>query len=302
MPKNPATDIASAAKAEPLAHYVRDDGGDLEVEFIDPQDPASVLEAKEDQERGGASQRATDGREDVLEMLLGYLMADDPHPAHVLRRLWLAICELAPHLKAGVMFHEAALLSDQSEIGHAWRVRLLVRGTRKAKRQPSVHDAIVRQAMAAAFARRKNFVLTRQITLDTISRLQPGEGVPQFGARQAATVALLQFFYVASHARGSTELPRPEAVLRQVYLVAKSLTPQLILHMSLQQLGDMFGQERATWSYRGKHKLAAFLAARGAQGYRAPHMKSDAACASYAASARGNRNRIGLPKRREAVA
>jgi hypothetical protein len=293
----PKSDITSCAQAEPLAHYVRDDAGDLDVEFVDVRDPAAALEAKEASEQEILRPTPAAAREDVLEALLGYLMADDPHPAHVLRRLWLAIDELAPHLKAGVLFREAALLTDASEIGHAWRVKLLVRGTRKANRGPSMHDAIVRRVMAAAYARRKGFVLSRQITLDTIARLQPGESVPQFGARQAATVALLQFLYVASHASGTRDLPRPEAVLRQVYLVAKSLTPHLILHMSLQNLGDMFGQERATWSHRGKHKLAAFLAARGAAGFLAPHMKSQQACATYAAAQRGNRNRLGLPRR-----
>lgn len=280
-------------KAVPLARYVRDDAGGVEAEFIDPQDPAAALEAKEE-----AQASVPPERDDVLAQLMIYLMADDPHPAHVLRRLWLAIVELAPELRAGVMFHEAALLSDPGELGHAWRVKLLVRGTRVSGRQPSEHDRVVRRVLAAAFARRSHLVLAPQMTLDSLSRLRVGESVPHFGTRQAATVALLRFFYVATQASIVQGQPRPEAVLRQVYLVAKSLTPHLILHMSLQNLGDMFGQERATWSYRGKHKLAAFLAARGAEGYRAPHQKSAVACKSYAAAQRGNRNRNGLPRRR----
>jgi hypothetical protein len=210
--------------------------------------------------------------------------------------------ELSPQLRAGVQIHEAALLEDVGEIGHAWRVHLLLRGTRMAKRLPSKHDAIVRGVLAAAYARHPNLTLAAQVTLDGLARLRAGEGVPEFGARQAATVALLNFFYVSAQVRGSSELPRPEAVLRQVYLVAKSLTPHLILHMSLQKLGDMFAQKRATWSHRGKHKLAAFLAARGAQGFHAPHQRSPEVCATYAAVQRGNRNRVGLPPRRAQAA
>lgn len=295
MSTRSSTDLTSKGKAVPLARYVRDDSGRTEAEFTDCNDPASLLEAKDEQFEDDSA-----GRDEALELLMGYLFAGDPHPAHVLRRWWLGVGELAPHLQGGVMMHEAALLAEPGELGHAWRVHLLVKGTRKARRKPSEHDRIVRGVLAAAYARRPGLELERQIPLDTLTRLQPGESVTGFAARQEAMLALLQFLYVSAPARGSCETPRPEAVLRQVFLVGKALTPHLVLHMSLQNLGDMFGQERATWSSRGKRRLTAFLAARGAKGCHAPYQKSADACANYAAAQRGNRNRLGLPPRRPA--
>jgi hypothetical protein len=297
MTRRRTNDLAVRGKAVPLARFVRDDAGGVAAEFTDSNDPAAMLEAKEERELADRESAHADGREDVLELLMSYLFSGDPHPAHVLRRLWLALGELAPHLQAGIQIHEAALLRDPSEIGHAWRVRLLVRGTRFARRLPSAHDAIVRGVLASAYSRRPGLELVHQVPLDTLTRLHAGETVAQFGARQEAMLVLLQFIFVTAPPRGSCETPRPEAVLRQVFLIGKALTPHLILHMSLQNLGDMFGQQRATWSSRGKRRLTAFLAARGAKGCHASYQKSAEACATYAVAQRGNRNRIGLPRR-----
>lgn len=276
--------------------------GDEGPEFVDLSDPRAVLEAKEEAEAARESGQAETPQEqaaDVLGLLLAYLLGVDPHPAHVLRRLWLATVELAPELTEGISAAERPLLADPGEEGHHWRVGLLVRGTAGARRRPADHDAVCRRVLHAAYQRRRGLALLAEVPLSALAYCRPSETVAQFGARQRAVVELLRFFWVGLHAlAGLREGLRPERAVRMVLLVAKATHPQLILHMSLQNLGDLFAEERATWSHRGKHKLTAFLAARGAVGFRASYQRTDEACAHYSAVQIGNRNRVGLPRRR----
>lgn len=274
--------------------------GDEGPEFVDANDPRSLLEAAEEaaEVSAQAGSALAVSREDVSRLFFLHLFGDDPHPARVLRRLWLATVELAPQLAAGVSGEERTLLADAGEAGHAWRVGLLLRGTRFRDRSPEHHNRVIREALADAYRRKGHLATVVDVPLGALSYLRAGETLAQFSARNATIGELLRFLYVARMGGGEAAGNlRPERAVRMAFLLAKALHEDLILHMSLQHLGDMFGEERATWSHRGKHKLAAFLAARGALGFKACYQKSEAACAHYAAVQRGNRNRIGLPRR-----
>lgn len=253
--------------------------------FIDSADPLSILMAQEE----AALQPPAPDRSDIASLLMGHLFGEGPHPERVTLRIYRLTGTLAPEMLRSLPSPERILLEADDDLARDERVRLLLRGTRIARRRPEAHQRAIRELMAAAWSRQKNLALAGEVPAAAIIGYGAGvladrlETLAEFQVRQEAIVALLQFFF--------QDGPQPERVAKRVFMVAKAYFPPLVLRMSLQQLAEMFGQVRATWSWRGKKKLNGFLSARGALAVKAPYQKSDAVCVKYAAAAVGNRNR-----------
>lgn len=268
------TDIASRDVA---VAYV--DGGPVGIDYADP---ASVLEAAE----AAAENPPPPERSDIASLLMQHLFSDGPHPEHVTRRIFQLVAVIHPPLLVGLPLAERIVLHAPDEAAREQRLVMLLRGTRIERRRASVHERVVREVLAAAWARQRSLLMQREVpasALTDYASVCPRELLSQFAVRLETVQALLGFFF--------REGPSPERVVRRVFMVAKAYYEPLLLRMSLQQLGRMFGETRATWSWRGKAKLNEFLALRGMQAVKAPYQKSDEVCVKYAAAALGNRNR-----------
>jgi hypothetical protein len=272
--QRPGRDIADHAKA--VAY------GDSGVVEVDYADPASVLMAAEDE----AEQPAPPDRGDVASLLMGHLFGDGPHMEHVCVRFYQLAEAMVPDLLHGLPRMERVMLVSRDDLAQAWRISALLRGTRIRRRKPATHQRVIREVLSSAWARHRELLMSRDVPESALTGYRvasPHEMLVQFQARQEAVQALMKFFLLDG--------PQPERALRRVFMVAKAYFEPLVLGMSLEMLGRMFGQTRATLSWRGKAKLNDFLAARGAVAVKAPYQKSDAVCVKYAAAATGNRNR-----------
>jgi hypothetical protein len=270
-------------RSQDITHHARavafDDAG---VVGVDSDDPASILERAEEE----AAHPVPPERGDVAAMLMQHLFDDGPHPAHVTMRLYRLTEAVAPELLRALPWAERRALPVADPSLHEWRLGILLRGTRIAKRRPATHQAIVREVLAAAWAKHRSLLMVREVPAAALTDYQAAdrhEVLSQFMARREAVVGLLSFFF--------HDGPAPQVAVRRVFMVAKAFYEALVLGMSLEQLGRMFGQTRATWSWRGRKKLNAFLAARGVQAVQAPYQKSAGTVEKLAIAARGNRNR-----------
>lgn len=256
------------------------DGGS---DAVDYNDPATAMEMEE-RER---EQRPAPARGDVASMLMGYLFGDGPHPEHVTFRLYRLVQVCAPELLATLDLGERIVLTAPDEEARSQRLAYLIRGTRIQGRKPERHHAVIRSTLAAAWSKQSRLVMTREIPEAALTDYGAGpesrELLREFELRIDTVRALLNFFFLDG--------PQPERTVRRVFMVAKAYYEHLVLRMSLDQLARMFGQVRATWSWRGKAKLNAFLVRRGATAVKAPYQKSAEVCVKYAAAAQGNLNR-----------
>lgn len=85
--------------------------------------------------------------------------------------------------------------------------------------------------------------------------------------------------------------PHPGSVLRRVYGLAKSIRPNLIMNMSLNEVGILFGEGRASQSARIKRIFNGYLKKATGHDVTLPWQKSAEACEAYSEAAMGNANR-----------
>lgn len=104
---------------------------------------------------------------------------------------------------------------------------------------------------------------------------------------------LLRFFFADG--------PHPGAVVRRVYAVAKPLTPELIMHMTCEDLANMLGETKAAHSWRILKIFSDYQRARGVKGFKAAFQKSESARAKYSRAQQGNSNRRGKKNSRKAA-
>lgn len=249
---------------------------------VDCDDPATLMERAE----AARDNPPPPERSDVAALLMGYLFGDGPHPEHVTARLYRLTSVIHPVLLRTLPMGDRIVLLAPDEAAREQRLVMLLRGTRIERRQAHTHQRVVRTVLAAAWARQRSLLMQPQVpeaALTDYGAAFPRELLSQFAARIETVQAMLEFFFRDGSA--------PERAVRRVFMVAKAYYEPLVLRMSLQQLGTMFGQTRATWSWRGKAKLNEFLALRGISAVKAPYQKSAEVCVKYAAAATGNRNR-----------
>lgn len=118
--------------------------------------------------------------------------------------------------------------------------------------------------------------------LDELVSMESSDSGDEHIIRLEAFRRLLEFFF--------SDGPHPGYVVRRVFAVTKALRPQLILNMSLEEIGLMLGETKAAGSWRIKQLVNRPIAA-GGHGSQLPWQKSHSACAKYAARAQGNSNR-----------
>jgi hypothetical protein len=249
---------------------------------VDCNDPRAVLEAAE----VAAENPPAPERSDVASLLMGHLFGDGPHPERVTHRIYQLTAVIHPVLLRDLPMGDRIVLLAPDEAAREQRLTMLLRGTRIERRKPVTHEREVRVVLAAAWARHRVLLTQPEVPASALTDYAAGchrELLTQFALRIETVQALLDFFF--------RDGPAPEEVARRVFMVAKAYYEPLVLRMSLQQIGRMFGQTRATWSWRGKAKLNGFLSARGVTAVKAPYQKSDEVCVKYAVAATGNRNR-----------
>jgi len=93
----------------------------------------------------------------------------------------------------------------------------------------------------------------------------------------------------------------PGWVLRRVFAVLKAVRPQLLGDMSLEEMGNLFGETRAAQSWRIKKMFTDYQRGKGAKSFKAAFQKSEAAVGSYSRAQKGNTNRRAKPKFRKAA-
>lgn len=244
------------------------------AEVFDVMTPAQVMIAAE---LGGGD----DVRDEIFADAMAYFFTESAHPAHVLRRTIDLAFELDVGLLRDLSGSQVSAMRSRLPEAHAERVRTVLAGTRCAGRAVREHELLVDSTLRLAVAKRADSCeSTHAIELPDL--LQPVDGLRLRGLR-----GLLGFAFYAGG--------EPGVVVRRVFALAKwrPITSALIHDMTLHELGLIFGEVRATWSWRVKQVVNRFLALHRMNGGRAGYQRSDAACESYAEAARGNRNRIG---------
>lgn len=130
--------------------------------------------------------------------------------------------------------------------------------------------------------------------LDEMVAREEGEPVEEHLIRLEAFRRLLALFFADG--------PHPGDVMRRVYAFTKALHPELILNMSCEEIGGMFGETKAAVSYRIKQLVNRPISAHSGRSAQLPWQKSSSACAKYAARAKGNQNRRNhKPKKKTAT-
>lgn len=145
----------------------------------------------------------------------------------------------------------------------------------------------LRRAYSREQAHGREPVYFRTPLEDLMSR-EEGEDTDEYSIKREAFDRMLDYFFADG--------PHPGTVMRRVFAWAKALRSELLLNMSLDEIGKMFGEGRAAQSWRIKQLVTRPLKASGAKGSHLPWQKSPTAVEKYSASAIGNRNRRGGKK------
>lgn len=231
-------------------------------------------------------------RSEVFVDALGYFFGGEKgaHPAEVTLRVYDLAFELRPRM-VGALVPSPVLHAVRGRVptAHRWRVQALIDGTRFAHRTPDEHEEVIDATLRLAVARRASG--ERQVAridrLDDLLGNRDGEELAAYEVRLHALRGLLGFLFDNGGAPGD--------VTRRVFCLAKwrPSTSALLHDMTLHQLGLMFGEVRATWSWRVKHVINRMLEYRGVKGTQAGFQKSESACDNYAEAQVGNCNRRG---------
>lgn len=156
------------------------------------------------------------------------------------------------------------------------------------------HDVLIRHVIDVAAVKARSdhgwVPVEKRTPLDELLAREEGESPEEAQVRMEAFHKLLEYFFQKG--------PHPAQAMQLLYAVAKALRPDLILHMTVRDLGRIFGDTPAAWSWRIEQCISKFIGRAGMRGVRLPCQKSEAARESYRAAQRGNKNRAGLPKAR----
>lgn len=147
---------------------------------------------------------------------------------------------------------------------------------------PEEHEKRINDVLARSFRRevgRGREPVYVRTPLDDLIEAEEGDE----DARSKMLGQVLDYFFADG--------PHPGAVLRRVFGLAKAVRPQLIMHMSLHDLGQMFGDGRAAWSFRIKSIFNGYLKKMTGMDFTLPWQKSPGAVAKYSEAQKGNSNR-----------
>jgi hypothetical protein len=226
----------------------------------------------------------------ALDATVDFVFADGPHPADVLWRFWSLAITFRRDEAADWRHADTQLFWQQGRPGSLFRLRLIF-----SDAKPTESDERIRAVLAVASGRaRKRYGWQPGATSPRIADLLNPD---RWSVTQSETIARLFDFAFAA----GTDANR---VMKRVYAVTKWLRSDLLMHMSLQQLGDLFDETKASPSWRIKQLVNDALAAIGMRGCNAGWQKRAGAALAYGEVQKGNRNRVKsrlLPVRRRAV-
>jgi hypothetical protein len=224
-------------------------------------------------------------RREILVVLMDYLFADGPHPAAVIRRLYVLTIELAPELIAGISTLERRQLVEESKEATAYRTSMLVSRHRDKRVAAAAREATIRGVLAEAYRRLVSAPITGGADHCSLLAGFAKETADEFAWRQDTLSAVLSFIFM--------EGPAPRLTAQRIYSLAVVCRPDLILHMRLRQVAALFNETKAVWSWRIKRNYNKYLASRGVHSHQARFQRSEEACLKYARAQLGNNNRRG---------
>ncbi len=242
---------------------------------VDYRTPAHAAIEREELDAG-------DGRDwlherEVFARLCAHWFSAGPQPDEVLQRVFAAAADCRPDLLRGLTPRAVALAREESPRGKRWRIEAIFSGCGMgfAERYRAITETL-----RVAFSDARRPVIPR-VTLNEALCVGPGGTEPPEASETLSRV--LETLFRAGDS--------PRAVVQQTFALTGWLFRDLQLNMSLEELGALFSEERATQSWRSKVYIEGLLRAAGFKGCKAGWQKPSAACASYAAAARGNQNR-----------
>jgi hypothetical protein len=159
----------------------------------------------------------------------------------------------------------------------------------------SAHDTVVSDVLAAAYRRLRSGheAIDTHTPLDALMREEEGMPADERVVRAEAFRAILADFFADG--------PHPAKVMRRVFALTKAYAPELILNMTCQDLGNMFGETRAAVSWRINQLHNKRVKAAGANGTHVRFQKSETTRAKYRLAAKGNKNRAKGAKAKRAA-
>ncbi len=244
------------------------------VEHVTPADKVIELEQAEtavDTEREWTIER------EVFTRLCAHWFSAGPHPEEVLQRVFAATADRRPDLLGELTRHEITLAREESMRGRRWRLRALFAGRGEDWR---VRYAAIVSTLSVAFAEANRPEIERMTLSEALCvgacRTEPRE------ATETLSRVLERLFCTGCD---------PRCVVQQTFALTGWLFRDLQLNMSLDGLGKLFGEQRATQSWRSKIYVEGMLREAGFRGCKAGWQKPESAVDSYRNAAKGNQNR-----------
>lgn len=213
----------------------------------------------------------------AANLALDWSFAGGPHPAEVLWRYWSLVRttrrrEFAEYLPV----QEPAFWSPERE-GVLFRLQLLFPLHPPEQVELSLTETL---RCAEERARRRHGWQPRRVAPQIADFF-----TEETSASTEALDRLLTFLF-----EQGTEAC---TVLHRLYALTKWLRSDLVWHMSLRELGEVFnGESRAVQSWRIRRLINGLMKQAGMHGCSAPWQRSATAIERYREAQRGNRNRL----------
>jgi hypothetical protein len=212
---------------------------------------------------------------EVFVRLCQHWFSAGPQPEEVLQRVFAAAADRRPDLLRGLSKKEIALAREESARGRKWRLQAIFPGNREPREK---YRSLV-ESLRAAFSGARRPSIERVTLRDALTL---GKATEPPEATETLSRVLEKIF------RGGID---PRAIAQATFALTGWLFRDLQLNMSLEALGNLFDEERATQSWRSKTYIEEMLRAAGFRGCKTAWQKPQSAVAHYAESAQGNTNR-----------
>lgn len=213
---------------------------------------------------------------EAFSRLCKHWFSAGPHPEEVLQRVFAATADRRPDLLRGLTAREIRLGREESSRGRRWRLQALFPGEDGLRQR---YREIV-GTLGAAFSGARRPEIPRVTLAEALCVARDGTE-PQEASETLSRV-LEKIF------RGGTD---PRAVAQYTFALCGWLFRDLQLNMSLDALGRLFAEERATQSWRSKRFVEGMLREAGFRGCKAGWQKTESACGKFRDAAKDNHNR-----------
>ena len=155
------------------------------------------------------------------------------------------------------------------------------------------HDRRINETLAQRFSK-AGYRSEAVDSATPLSALLAKEECEEVQTERSEVIAEMLAFFCADGVH-------PGWVMRRVFAVLKAIKPQLLGDMSLEEMGNLFGETKAAQSWRIKKMFSDYQRGKGAKSFKAAFQKSEAARSAYSVAQQGNTNRRTKPKFRKAA-